>query len=384
MSSMGSNGGTQSVRFSSEQEENKESKGEQHSGRRPKKRPRMERPNEDEDDDVDDWVHEDDEDGVIPSACNLIDAKRNRRLKRQGQDMFSEDEFGEKTKIDASTSLMSENKVEGNSIPVEPFNMNKEQSDGTGYFEGDTYVFRRGDDEGEPDAWFDSLNEEDQQELAKVKKNDLSSIEVTDKDSMDDWSKEDLYSKIITLVSDSETILNALVRYGNLIKRSEKEETKSPDASLQLSQKSLNDLTSASNALLLKGDVDIYQKSRQDILKLIRTSTESTEKTSLNTAVGNCWEYMGNQDGKIHGPYSSKEMLNWTSAGYFVGDQAVQVRMVTKGDNSKHLEQKSIKEEMLSDLMDDDENSDENVGDKKISEGGWISSDKVDFKLYLS
>jgi len=371
------------VRFSNG-EQNEEGTAEDQLRNRPKKRPRMERPNEDEEDDVDDWVNENEEDDTIPSARSLIDAKRSRRLQRQGQDVFSDDEFEENTKIDQSTSLQSENKGEGNSIPVEPFNMNEEQSDGTGYFDGDTYVFRRGDDEGEPDAWFDSLNEGERQEVTKLKRSSLSSELSNDNESMDDWSKTDLYDVILTLVSDSETILNALVRYGNLIKRSGKEETKTSEAALRRSQKSLNDLTSASNALLLKGDVDIYQKSRQDILKLVQSSAQSSKLEESNKPVGNFWEYMGNQDGNIHGPYSSKEMLDWTSAGYFVGDQAVQVRMASKSNNSMQPARKSIKEEMLSDLMGDDENNDESDMEKKIAEGEWISSDKIDFKLFLS
>ena len=33
------------------------------------------------------------------------------------------------------------------------------------------------------------------------------------------------------------------------------------------------------------------------------------------------WEYRGNEDGAIHGPYTSKQMMEWTSCGYFVGDK---------------------------------------------------------------
>jgi len=36
--------------------------------------------------------------------------------------------------------------------PIEPFNMTSEREDGSGYFDGDTYVFRRGNPEEEEDA----------------------------------------------------------------------------------------------------------------------------------------------------------------------------------------------------------------------------------------
>ena len=38
------------------------------------------------------------------------------------------------------------------------------------------------------------------------------------------------------------------------------------------------------------------------------------------------WEYRGNQDNFIHGPYTTQQMLEWTKAGYFVGAAAVDIR----------------------------------------------------------
>ena len=57
------------------------------------------------------------------------------------------------THIDKHTSLAAEG------IAIEPFSMQEENSDGRGYFEGDTYVFRRrdADDQAEPDAWLESV-----------------------------------------------------------------------------------------------------------------------------------------------------------------------------------------------------------------------------------
>jgi hypothetical protein len=85
------------------------------------------------------------------------------------------------------------------------------------------------------------------------------------------------------------------------------------------------------------------------------------------------WEYKGNQDHQIHGPYTTQEMVGWTQAGYFIGTQAVQIRTVAIGQAPKA----SMADELLSDLMDDDD-------DKEPLEvrGEWISSNDVNFMAY--
>jgi len=382
MSSKGVKGGKKSVHFvkSKEPQNDNLAPTQKQSEQRPKKRPRTERPNEDEDDDVDEWVKEEEENDNIPSDRYLVDAKRNRRLKRQGRDTGNE--FDEDTH-DAGTSLMSEMKDGKNDIKIEPFNMKAESSDGTGYFEGDTYVFRRGDKEDESDAWLDSLNETVSNPDSHFRRVKVPKIPPENNENLDDWPKEDLYAKIVRLMSNSETVLGALVRYGDLIKRAGKKETKSSESSIKISQSSLNDLTTISNALLLQGDVDIYQKTREDIFKLVDSSKLSAKQAALKNAPNSVeWEYKGNEDGKVHGPYSSQEMLNWIRAGYFVGSQAVQVRMIKNSDGSTQPPGASIKEELLSDLMDDDDDDDKD-NTNKVPGREWILSDKMDFKAYL-
>lgn len=341
---------------------------------RPKKRPRTEEHfQHDEEDEIEEWVNDEDDDGVLPSERDLVSAKRKRRLKRQGQDLDDDDDNDDDdgTNIDNETSLLAESSDDAD-IPVEPFNMKAESTDGSGYFDGDTYIFRKAR-EAEPDAWLDSLNEGDNREsntLAKPKNNNEG--EGNDND-MDDWSKEELYSRILPLVSDSETILQAIIRYGALIKRLPKGEAGA------LSQKSLDDLTVASSALLLHGDVDIYQKTRKDIMEMVPDQPDAAAPAQEPGPVVQ-WEYKGNQDGEIHGPYSTQEMLGWTQAGYFIGEQAVQIRTVSTGSASEA----STQEELLSDLMDDDDNGDED-GVRNVSpsvRGEWLSSNDVNFMAY--
>lgn len=330
-------------------------------GEGPRKRPRTERFAQDEDDEIDDWVNDEDDDQGLPSESDLVNAKRNRRLKRQGQDF--DDDSEDDTNIDNETSLLAErtngDDDDDDDIPVEPFNMKAENTDGSGYFEGDTYVFRRSKEDGEPDAWLESLNDGNKKAtFAKPK------VQVSDDNDADDLTQVELYARILPLVSDSETILQALVRYGDLIKRQPEGQTRA------LSQTALNDLTVASNALLLQGDVDIYQKTREDIMQMVPDKQVNPTREPGPVVM---WEYKGNQDHQIHGPYTTQEMVGWTQAGYFIGTQAVQIRTVAKGQAPKA----SMADELLSDLMDDDD-------DKEPLEvrGEWISSNDVNFMAY--
>jgi CD2 antigen cytoplasmic tail-binding protein 2 len=267
------------------------------------------------------------------------------------------------THIDASTSLLSDNKDSYYEVNVEPFNMDAEQNDGSGYFDGDTYVFRKRDVDEEPDAWLESLAENKQVASIPTKEEDKSGGM-----EMDDWSQEELYAKIIPLVSDTESVLQAVARYGGLLKRRKTSERANAEngTCIQMAQRALNDLTEAANALLLKGDVDVYQRTRNDFMKLIPDTKTAASKEVVT------WEYRGNQDGELHGPYTTAQMMSWIQAGYFIGEQAVQIRTISKEDKI------STVDDLLSDLMDDDEAD----GEDKEVKGEWKSSNDVDFSAY--
>jgi CD2 antigen cytoplasmic tail-binding protein 2 len=329
------------------------------------------RPNEDEVDDTDEWKQEDhEEEDDVHTEKELLEAKRMRRQKRgDGVD-------GGTTHIDSTTSL------EADGIKIEPFHMDEERSDGTGYFDGDTYVFRKQNADEEPDAWLDTLdgdnengNKSESKPFAVPRKKENPK---NDEDSMDDWTKEQLYSKILPLVSDTETIMQAVRRYGQLLKRKGSKKGESIDQpSHDLAKQCLDDLTGAANALLFKGDVDIYDTTRNRILKLLPEHAEEKEPQAKQASCQ--WEYTGNQDGQMHGPYTTDNMIAWTQAGYFVGAQQVQIRTIRE-------EELSTKDDLLADLMDDDDEDDDGDGkpkEKKLVKGEWMSSDEVDFKAYL-
>jgi CD2 antigen cytoplasmic tail-binding protein 2 len=396
------------------------------------KRPRPEY-NADELDDVDDWKPEDDEEeegaaGAV-SEHALQEAKRMRRLRRAGQEYegdLDDDEEDEGRRGDTqdhgepkrngwdtkgeSASLFEDDEHDDNGgVAITPFSMEEEENDGGGYFDGDTYVFRnkRGDDE-EPDAWADALDEESNDAgRARYTVEGTVATSTRDADTTNapgagDWTEEDLYARILPLVSDSETITAAIVRYGNLIKReatrgvipsngNRDPTAKVVDGATSLrAQEALNELTEASSALLLKGQVDIYQKTRADLLLLLPDSSETAKRMQAgNNSLHEPsrkqvvqWEYMGNEDKQIHGPFTSEQMLQWVSAGWFVGASAVQIRPIFE----KPAES-SLQDDLMSDLMDDDGDEDGQTAkvrsETEIFRGEWQQSDQVDFSQYL-
>jgi CD2 antigen cytoplasmic tail-binding protein 2 len=380
--------------------------------RNPKRKRRDPRPNEDELDDIDEYNEtedgdkdEDDDNPIVPSSHDLLQAKQKRRILRQvgksGIDGEVEEEddpqHQQVTRIDYRTSLAAEG------IEIEPFSMDPDRNDGMGYFEGDTFVFRKRGADDEPDAWVEGLdnnnNDDDDEEGEHgndhkyIRKPSTTKFVVKNgdnndepKDRLDDWSEEDLYAKILpNLAHDDETVLQAIVRNGNIMKQSKQnksEKSKDDDEdddknNRQLAQDSLNDLTEAANALLLKGKINIYQQTKQDIAKLVPLPAPVA-----NTLPEVQWEYRGNEDGQIHGLYSTQEMMAWIRAGYFVGPSAVQVRIVSQVTSTKN-NTKSMQEDLMSDLLEDDNDDDTTDKQESTVHGEWMLSDAVGFTKYL-
>ena len=265
--------------------------------------PKRKKRAEDDSDNNDDDDIEDLNDDVIPSERQRLQAKRARRDRRVGLVDDDDDNDNDNHDDDRDRSLQAEG------VAVEPFHMEQEKNDGTGFFDGDTYIFRKQQDRdaGEADAWLDGLQETDAPSSRKDDEDD-SSDEDTKQPAAPQWSKEEWYAKVLPLLNQNnhqETIMQAVVRYGNLLKRQrppkggkknkKQSSTTSTEATtdpaFQVAQTSLTKLTEAANALLKAGEVDIYQTTRQDILKLVGTTSTASSSDCY-------WEYKG-QDGNI-------------------------------------------------------------------------------------
>jgi len=447
-------------------------------------------------------------DSVLLGSLEIEEAKRKRGRVRRKEDLLgARSDNGDDDPTtnnhhdeDPSLSLITnhdanpdtyESNAGGNaSCPVEPFNMNAEEEGGMGYFDGDTYVFRKNMKpvDGEEDAWLDGFKGDDDDEneeetkggggrgggldsTAVWKPNRSSSNNTKQKDKFkfidENAAPEDIGRRLVTLLqSHDETVMKALTRHGSqlremqsidqklkksklLRKRKAKskettdnitsdvggDETKSM-VSLQIDQtrRLVEELTELADALLFEGEADAYELTKADWIHRYKlevhfpssTSKRPTDNTELpeakkqrrgyfddtdNVSDANgesrnqtepiqpnhdnqvMWEYRGNEDGAIHGPYTSKQMMEWTSCGYFVGDSAVDIRRVgtlsAQDSKEKKLEETTPKtdvDDLMADLESDGEDSGDG-GEKESAsvnaESSWMRSDRVDFSLFL-
>jgi hypothetical protein len=123
------------------------------------------------------------DDAAVHSTNEIEYAKRKRGKARQYRDSDQDhfdvlDSHDDKDVVDESLSLITDQNADpdhyesnagGNaSCPVEPFNMDAEKESGLGYFDGDTYIFRKKVVEGEEDAWLDGGVGDDEEEEGGV------------------------------------------------------------------------------------------------------------------------------------------------------------------------------------------------------------------------
>ena len=357
--------------------------------------------------------------------------------------------------------------------PVEPFNLKAEREGGEGYFDGDTYVFRRTTTEDggraideEPDAWLDELGGRDstgggagagvirsmvgrpiQSSSAKAKNN--TNTNKRPALDLDDVPYEDLCRRIAALLAgDAETVAKALARYGNVLARNrtrkkkaqrrrrqeQQQEQQQPvknagasdgamtkdHADVAAAHEALAELTDLADALLMGGDGEVYSRTKGELMRLSSAGNAAdggggehadghkrkrnyfggnneagySKMIKADNAAGDApvpahvqsppvrWEYRGNEDKQIPGPFTTAQMLEWIQGGYFLGAAAVDVRRVAPpdgggGSSGGCVIKPAGADDLMADLMED---SDEEDGG---GDGGeWLRSDEINFQLY--
>lgn len=377
----------------------------------------------------------DEEDALDPTLgasqdddnSKIRDAKSARAIKRhsgdieginqQDNEVAKGDSFQGEEVADERFSLLhdsSSTSKDGGDCPIEPFNLKSEREDGEGYFDGDTYVFRRGNGDEEEDAWLDNLNDNEKESLSSDNKKGFPIMKAKTKRVStinEEITKEEAYEQLIPLLSsDEETILQALSRYGTIVKREKKQKSKNNSAS----SNALNRITELCNVCMMNFDDggNIYDFTRAKLQQFLnqsdaQASRERKRKSSVfdnnvsfndaqptkQSKVGNSsnnqsgstvmWEYRGNEDNKIHGPYSTQQMMEWTKAGFFVGQMAVDIRIISNGNafSTEKAKEETV-DSLLGDLEDSDNEDDGKKSDHK-SDNEWLRSDSVKFETYL-
>jgi hypothetical protein len=168
---------------------------------------------------------------------------------------------------------------------------------------------------------------------------------------------------------------------------------------------SLNGASDGSSGTNTNNAISYFSESKQDTQEAIGSSEgptsmppppPKTSKQAQATAVEVLWEYIGQADQQTHGPYTTEQMIQWTSAGYFVGASAVKIRSIGRSTNSSDANAAATAatvNDLMADLEDSDDDGDDDKDDevatagttttqKEESPAPWMQSDQVDFKSY--
>ena len=410
-----------------------------------------------------------DDDDDDDDISNLSSNKRARIDLKKNIDNNDHDDSNDQDKDESHYEIGTDSKLsliqgvsdgggenDSDQVPIEPFHMRNEREDGSGYFDGETYIFRRGKRSvgEEEDAWLDLLEEQQGQQCSVVRKNqDQSPMDEDESDQqvtqMNENQKVSVCRSLASLLSSNtqETVVQALSRYGAVHKQQNKKIKKQPAWKKQLLTKQGSDdpekdsssnqkveqknvshdksstqfvkanivqVSEMADALLVSGVHGIYDMTREDLIgmanKLIdrqesnefkdqkksyfnnQTLEKSTKEVDNKRSV--FWEYQGNEDCQIHGPFTTEQMISWRSTGFFVGDQAVDIRVIAnKNEGVAHPiivqsdnEARNFVDDLMADLESDDE--DNTVKGRKPSgtqiESTWLRSDTVNFSSYLN
>ncbi|RXW12816.1 hypothetical protein EST38_g13038 [Candolleomyces aberdarensis] len=234
-------------------------------------------------------------------------------------------------------------KKEGMGFELSSFNMREEMEEGK--FTDDGNYIRTFDPHQVHDKWMDGLDEREIK-LARKRKREQ---EKKQKEKMDREERELQESggpaavelQLLPYLKKGETILEALQRLGAAEKR--KQPAKKPakrkaDGAMSVDKQphtptDIEVITDLASKLMSLGDVDVYSKTYEELVRHVRTAgnVESNwEPPSADVKYEYKWDKPGSgQTDQVFGPFSEEDMRSWYKAAYFgtYGEQ-VKVRRV--------------------------------------------------------
>ncbi|KAL7680667.1 putative CD2 antigen cytoplasmic tail-binding protein 2/Lin1 [Plasmopara halstedii] len=281
------------------------------------------------------------------------------------------------------------------------FDMDEEKDEG--HFDDDgNFVWDIESKKLQEEAWLENISEQQMSAAMNAK----SRREYCGEQEEETMTEEEAVVTLATLLQPSETVLQALKRLGSKksmrvrsgdkrkrVQRCENESAQTLEEKYQFEH-----VTEAADFLMRLGDVGVYSKTNEEFIsekKLWRREhlAQPREGKSEKEVM---WEYK-TSDGQIHGPFPSSSFLSWQQQGYFIGDNAVDMRKLESwehvSDETKHkssdaqkqeTKKVSVGQEMLNDFDDCTDEvirpTDEN--ELQTIELLWIRSDTIDFKTY--
>jgi len=161
-------------------------------------------------------------------------------------------------------------------IKITAFNMREEMEEGHFDKEG-TFIFKKNVEEA--DHWVQNLDSIQVADISKIKKFQQQQGDDDDKAEIDIVTN---YKKMLSLMQKGETIKSAIQRIGSCIKelRTKNKKAKSDQiiAEIKLETSKLDKLTSIADQILLDDDVNIYEKTYEQLAFVVNEKTTDSGK----------------------------------------------------------------------------------------------------------
>ena len=248
---------------------------------------------------------------------------------------------------------------------LDAFNMRNEQEDGRFDDQGN-YVRKVADPDAVHDSWLEGLSKKDMKqarEAAEKRENERRQKNMED----DAVLTADLLKRLIPLLEQGETILEALARIGTGRDKKPKWQSKNKkrkqqdggavdtgmaeeDAMERRRKELVGAITGAADLLMTRGQTEIYDAERELLIRQYERETgqdwvePSTTKLSGEKGQplveNKQWEYRWSDErdgGETYGPYNGSMMARWQEEGYF-GDEVEFRRIDAKGGWSRAVD----------------------------------------------
>lgn len=315
------------------------------------------------------FLDEDEIEGQIHSSKSGGHVSANFKLEGKGKSRQDEEvESSSESEVDdetrASIGHLDEELGAGSKKTHAPkldaFNMRSEQEEGRFDAEGN-FVRKAVDPDAKHDIWLDGLSKKDMR-IAKEAA-DKRDQERRQRDLLDDAKSDgEVLGILITHLERSETVLEALARFGKNIQKKQKWQYKNKnrkgqngevkevdmagtDPAEKKRREIVEAITGAADLLLTRGQAEIYDTERELLIRQYRQDTgkdweeppqQNVEEAeaSPNATSSNMWEFRwtdNRDDGDINGPYDAATMKQWSDAGYF--REGIEFRQAEKGDD---------------------------------------------------
>lgn len=211
---------------------------------------------------------------------------------------------------------------------LDAFNMSAEQEEGR-FDEAGNFVRKAYDPDAAQDSWLEGISKKDMRKAKEAQ--DMREEERRARERAEDAIvTSDVMSQLITYLDVGETALEALVRYGKAApkkpvqswgkkKAQEMRVDTDPakEAAAAKAKAAIETITECASRLSNRGNEDIYELTREAIMRQYKRETGEDWKNPNPEPV--MWEFrwLAAAEDDINGPYDQATMQTWEAAGQF-------------------------------------------------------------------